>query len=517
MTQTNPYIERTDAFMAHLADAGYEVYRVGGSVRDEILDRYIKDADYMVRGCDLKELGDALRLAASRETKGAVAPLKLRDGRQAGWRVSARGLGAIEVTLPRKEVSTGPRHTDFIIDLDPELTLEQDAERRDFTFNALYSPLGEYGDGRLSLVVAGRAISRVIDPTGRGLYDLQHKLINTTHPDSFRDDPLRTLRALRFVSTLGYDLGTETHKQMIEHAKCVDGLTATGNLSGTVYAEMCKLLMGPNVGKALRLARDTGVLGTLFPELVPMLGHEANSRYHDMTTDEHTFLALETAAKVDAPLEVRWALLFHDSGKPIMEWTGTDGRKHYYAYSGPDPDATDAMREDHQVVGARQWMTAAKRLSGIPKDMRNKVERIILEHMVTIQPKNVHVKVRRARVRLGDEMLRWVLLHRMCDLTGKGPAKINQRGVEMIGTQEIIRQAAERDGVPCSVKDLEIDGYVVMDALRNAQARKGTNNVGKVLAAVLDEVICDPSEQKLTREWQQSAAERHAQKIASSS
>jgi UTP:GlnB (protein PII) uridylyltransferase len=60
------------------------------------------------------------------------------------------------------------------------------------------------------------------------------------------------------------------------------------------------------------------VLGTLFPELESMMGFDQGSRYHDLTTDEHTFTALETAAHVEAPLRVRWALLFHDAASPRL-------------------------------------------------------------------------------------------------------------------------------------------------------------------------------------------------------
>ena len=99
--------------------------------------------------------------------------------------------------------------------MDPSLPLIADAERRDFTINALYR----------KVCPAWVGPSVLVDPTGRGLYDLQHRFLNTTHPDSFRDDPLRILRALRFVSVLGYDLGTNTLDQMREHSHAVNGLT----------------------------------------------------------------------------------------------------------------------------------------------------------------------------------------------------------------------------------------------------------------------------------------------------
>lgn len=471
-------VARTDRLMHSL---GVEAYRVGGSVRDEILGRAPKDADYMVRGVPLSELRNLL---AARDMN--VTALKLRDGQQAGWRASARGYGCIEVVLPRTEVSTGARHTDFKLVVDPHLTLDDDARRRDFTFNALYKSV-------VSL--------NVFDPTGRGIHDLRRRQINITHADSFRDDPLRILRALRFVATLGYDLGAETRACMVLHADAVNGLTERGYTSGTVYEELAKLLMGDHVVKALTLARDTGVLAAAFPELADMIGFEQKSRYHDMTTDEHTFAALATAAHTNAPLRVRLALLFHDAGKPEAAWVGKDGRYHYYASPREeldpngllDDDAWAFVRtEDHEIVGARLWRECALRLN-IPRRVRDEVETLIREHMVPTQKANP-VKVRRNRVRLGDDLLRDLYHMRMCDLSGKGAPSLP--AMEKIATMEAVRAEAQAANVPKSVGDLAVGGR---DALDLGASGRG---IGDALRALLDEVVCDPSEAKRGREWQ---------------
>ena len=464
------YLDRTDNFMASL---GVETYRVGGSVRDELLGRRVNDADYMVRGLDLLELQKALRVAGGNVDRFGLSALSLRDGRQAGWRVSGRGLGLIDVALPRTEVSTGPGHRDFDIVVDPTIPLVEDAKRRDFTFNALYKLLPD---------------GPVADPTSCGLYDLQHRLIRTTHDASFRDDPLRTLRALRFVATLGYELASVTHEQMVEHAWAVTGLSAKGYASGTVLQELQKLLMGDNAVTALRLMRDTGVMAVVLPELAAMLGYEQGSRYHDLTTDEHTFKAMETAVHVDAPLRVRMALLFHDAGKPASAWVGTDGRNHYYA---------KGESEDHEVVSARLWDDAAQRL-GATRELRAEVRTLVLNHMVTVEGKIKAAKVRRARVRFGDDMLRDLYLHRMCDLTGKG--KASQNHLQQIAALERIRQEAAAAKIPCSVKELRINGNDV-----KAMGAKG-RQIGEVLARVLDEVVCQPNEQLLSEDWQRERA-----------
>lgn len=466
----NEYLERTDSFMASL---GLETYRVGGSVRDELLGRRATDADYVVRNASLADVRLALITKGGHYNK-SIKPLKLRDGRQAGWRFARKGLGCIEIMLPRTDRSTGPGHRDFEIILDPTLTLADDAIRRDFTFNALYKRVVGHEFG---------STLDVVDPTGRGLYDLSHKMINTTYEGSFRDDPLRTLRALRFVSKLDYDLGSNTYAQMLEYANAVDGLTVNKHISGTALDELCKLLMGQNPAKALRLARDTGVLAAILPELRPMIGFEQESRYHDMTTDEHTFKALETAAHVDAPLRVRMALLFHDSGKPETAWRGKDGRLHYY--SSPEHG-----KEDHEVVGKRIARKALKRLNA-GNSLRNDVERLIENHMVNVVGKVKPTKVRRARVKFGDDLLRDLYLHRMCDLSGKG--RPNMEHLQQIGWLEQVRATAQAEGVPCTVKELPINGHDLIELGYKGPA------IGKTLNELLDAVVVQPKVN--TREW----------------
>jgi tRNA nucleotidyltransferase/poly(A) polymerase len=484
-----PNIERQDEFIRSL---GVEAYRVGGSVRDEILGRKPKDADYIVRGVGLADLQHDL-VEAMRF--GKITSLVDRRGQQFGWRVSERGLGMMEIALPRRESDAGSGRAQ-VIEVDPNLPLAVDAERRDFTFNALYRNVNRTWE-------MGYPWKDIIeDPTGHGLHDLQHRIIRTTHHDSFRDDPLRILRALRFVSTLDADLAIDTHWEMLLWAPEVDGLTAHGYTSGTVYDEFSKLLMGAHPDKALRIARDTGVLAVAMPELAAMLGFEQGSRYHDMTTDEHTFVALHTAAQVEAPLRVRWALLFHDAGKPEAAWEDEKGYTHYYR---PDANYWDTWRapaplpEDHEVVGERLWRTAAKRMN-VDRRMTADVAALIREHMVPVGKRVPSTWIARKRIELGDELLRDLLMMRACDLSGKGQ-KVSLTHLASVGRMVNIHEAAISANVPASVKDLEINGRDAHAAGLEGRA------IGDALKRVLDEVAIDPSHKKLSREWQLSRLE----------
>lgn len=465
-----------DQFMASIGLP--EVYRVGGSVRDELLGRESKDSDYIVRGASLDALYSALRV---RHGIRSIKKQVLRDGRQVGWRAHVPGLGLLEIVLPRAEVSTGPGHTDFEIVSNPDLTLEQDAVRRDFTINALYRD-----------VHAGT----LIDPLGTGLPDLHRRAICTTHPDSFRDDPLRTLRALRFLSKLdGFDLHELTRDQMEQHADAVTGLTRKG-VSGTALTEFAGMLMGGRPGLALRIARDTGVLTTLIPELEPMIGFEQRSAYHTKTTDEHTFDAVQAAASAHAhaPLRVRMALLFHDSGKPDVAWVGEDGRPHYYGLTperAVELGAGPGSLEDHEVAGARRARKALKRLNAGAKLIHD-VDVLIKRHMLPLHENVKPTKVRKWRAELGDDLMRDLIAHRLFDVLGKGSDVAD--AVDVLRWMEQVRADAATKGVPTSRKELAVTGGQLHDTL-GLHGRA----IGWMQDRLLHEVLSQP---KLnTQEW----------------
>lgn len=462
---------RADQFITSLDfPAGAEAFRVGGSVRDELLDRKPKDADYVVRGVSLVELNSAISRAGAKPSK-----LQTRDGQVVGARANARGLGLIEIALPRTEVSTGPRHGDFEIVCAPSLTLADDAVRRDFTINALYRDL---------------TTREVVDPLGCGVLDLNDKIIRVTNPTSFRDDPLRILRAARFVSVLpGFSLKGSTYESMRAHADAVHGLTDKG-VSGTARDELLKLLMGRRVAKSLRILRDTGALAVLLPEIAPMLGFEQESRYHDMTTDEHTFTALDAAAGMHLDERVRVALLFHDAGKPAAAWKGPDGRLHYYS---------NGETEDHEIIGARIAEKALTRLN-TPARFKRDVVTLVRRHMVPVVGKVKPSKVRRWRTELGDDLLADLFKHRLADVMGKG--SIDNNALLAIARLEEVRADAQRAHVPINPKDLPISGHDLIALGLDGPA------IGRVQRRLLHEVVSNPKLNE--REWLLARAEKLA-------
>jgi tRNA nucleotidyltransferase (CCA-adding enzyme) len=441
---------------------GLDAYVVGGAVRDELLGHESKDADFLVPGMDIEGLRAAL--APHGRTEELVVA-----GRPVGVRfyprdrdVRKRARAGIELAPPRREVSTGPGRHDFDIVVDPTATVDDDLRRRDFTVNAMARRLA---DGTL------------VDPFD-GRRDLERRVLRTVTPHSFAEDPLRIVRGLRFVSQLDLDPDEQTIAQMRSEAPGIRHVSAErigGGVAADGMGELSKLLMGRHPAKALRLARDTGVLVELLPEFEHAIGFDQRSRYHDLTVDEHTFEVVQAAADAGgAPLRVRLAALLHDLGKPHVAWKGSDGRLHYYAKPG-------FATHSHEQVSAQLADAALARLR-YPTDLRRQVVRIVRGHMLDLGRAD-DVRARRLLQRYGTELTIDLLDHKRADLLGKGV--VNDRELERLAEfREIVEQ--ERTS-PHRLRDLAVGG----DDLLGIGYAPGPA-LGRALQTLLDAVVRDP-------------------------
>jgi len=181
-------------------------------------------------------------------------------------------------------------------------TLAEDARRRDFTFNALLLD----GEGRIG------------DPTGLGLDDLRQGVLRTPLPpgETFSEDPLRMLRAARFVAQLEFRLAAGLEEAMAEMAVRL-GIVSPER----VRDELVKLLVAPRPDLGLSILLRTGLLSQVSPELAAMAGVD-QSGYHLGDVFEHTCLALRVAVP---DRTVRLAVLFHDVGKPVTVQAAPEG------------------------------------------------------------------------------------------------------------------------------------------------------------------------------------------------
>jgi len=451
---------------AYVRSLGLDAYLVGGAVRDELLGLDSKDADFLVPGVDTDGLKRAL------EPHGRVEDLVVA-GRLVGIRLHPRdralrslARAGIEFAPPRAERSTGPGRHDFEIVADPSLSVEDDMRRRDFTVNAMARRL---------------ATGELVDPVG-GRADLEAGILRTVSPRSFQEDPLRIVRALRFVSQLGFEPDETTLRQMREEApavRLVSGERIGGGLEADGMGELSKLLLGREPARALRLARDTGVLVELLPEFRDAIGFDQESRYHDLTVDEHTFAVVQAAADAHRSLAVRLAALFHDLGKPHVAWRGTDGRLHYYAKPG-------YSSRSHEQVGAELADEALRRLR-YPNALRQRVLRIIRHHMFKPGAPDPQ-RARRFLKKHGDDGARDLLDHREADLRGKRGSEGEPPPAEELERLAAFRAAVEAErGSPYRLSDLAIGG----DDLIELGLPPGPK-LGQVLRALLDAVVDNP-------------------------
>jgi tRNA nucleotidyltransferase (CCA-adding enzyme) len=449
----------------YVRSLGLDAYVVGGAVRDELAGLEAKDADFLVPGRDIAGLRAAL--APHGRTEELIVA-----GRPVGVRFfpsdrDIRGLAraGIELAPPRREVSTGPGRHDFEIVVDPGATVEEDLSRRDFTVNAMARRLA---DGAL------------VDPFD-GRRDLEQRVLRTVSPTSFAEDPLRLIRGLRFVSQFDLEPDEQTLRQMREQAesvRLVSGERVGGGVAGDNLGELSKLLLGALPLKALRLARDTGVLVALLPELELSIGFDQESAYHGLTVDEHTFAVVQATADAGLPLRVRLAALFHDAGKPHVAWRGDDGRLHYYARPGKS-------RKGHEQVSAELAAIALARLR-YPTETRRRVLQIVRYHMLS--PRGDASRARRLLARYGDGLTFDLLDHKEADIKGKWglaePPPEDQLA-QLAHLRELV--VAER-GSPHRLRDLAVTGDDLL-ALGFAPGPM----LGATLRTLLAEVVAQPA------------------------
>jgi tRNA nucleotidyltransferase/poly(A) polymerase len=424
----------------YVRSLGLDAYVVGGAVRDELLGLESKDADFLVLGVD----HDGLR--ALLEPHGRVEDLEVA-GQRVGLRLWPRdpeirklAPSGIELAPPRRERSTGPGRHDFEIVVDASASVEDDLARRDFTVNAIARRLA---DGEL------------VDPFG-GEEDLQNRVLRTVSERSLSEDPLRLVRGLRLVSQLDLAPDDETLRQLQDAAsgiRLVSGERIGGGLEADGMGELSKLLLGSRPTKALRLARDTGVLVALIPEFAPVIGFDTQSKRQGATLDEHIFRVVECAPRA---LPVRLAALFHDLGKP------------------------GAPIDEHAQAGARIADAILERLR-YPSRLRRYVVDLIAAH--AFQPDDVDELYARRFLRAhGEELARDLVEHKEADLRAKSVPEEELEAVKRL--RALIEQ--ERSS-PYRLADLAVDGSDLL-----ALGYHEGPALGNVLSNLLDWVVEDP-------------------------
>ena len=317
------------------AAAGYQLHLVGGTVRDALMGRESDDLDFTTD-------------ARPEQVLELVAPLA-----QATWTTGIEfGTIGVQIGGRRCEITTFRADRYDRVSRNPAVafgeSLHDDLLRRDFTMNAM------------ALSVTGDAA--FTDPFG-GLADLARGLLRTPGrpQDSFADDPLRMLRAARFVSTLGVDVDDDVVAAMTSMAGELARITAE-----RIQAELSKLLLG-TPRRALELLVDTGLADVVLPEL-PALRMAADEHGQHKDVYAHTLQVLDQAIdlETDGPdLTLRWAALLHDVGKPATRRFEAGARVTFH---------------HHEVVGARMARARLKELK-YSKEIVEDVGQLVFLHL----------------------------------------------------------------------------------------------------------------------------------------
>lgn len=263
-----------------------KVYRVGGSVRDELLGLPVTDHDYVVVGSSAAEME---RLGF--RPVGKDFPVFLHPESHE------------EYALARTERKTARGYKGFTIYADADVTLEQDLARRDLTINA----------------IARDEQGNLIDPHG-GVKDLQARILRHVSP-AFAEDPVRILRVARFAARFGFEIAPATLELM-------RAMVRTGEVDHLVpervWQELARGLMEPRPALMIETLRACGALARILPEVDALFGVPQPPAHHpEIDTGLHILLVLDYAASRDLPLAVRFAALTHDLGKgttPPAEW-----------------------------------------------------------------------------------------------------------------------------------------------------------------------------------------------------
>lgn len=256
-----------------------QIYQVGGAVRDGLLGLPVKDRDYVVVGASPAQM-----LEAGYRPVGKDFPVFLHPQTHQ------------EYALARTERKTAMGYKGFSVYAAPEVTLEEDLARRDFTINAI----AQAEDGTL------------IDPFG-GQRDIQEKCLRHV-TTAFSEDPVRILRAARFLARFtDFTVADETMALMRDMVMAgeVDALVPE-----RVWQELSRGLMEARPSRMFEMLRACGALQVILPELARLWGVPQTATYHpEVDTGIHVMMVIDYAARQGFNLPVRFAALTHDLGK----------------------------------------------------------------------------------------------------------------------------------------------------------------------------------------------------------
>ena len=419
-----------------------KVFVVGGFVRDLFLSRESIEIDLMVEGEGIK---------FSRLLACALGVKKIVPFSEFGTAKIPYTTMAIEVASARledyNELSRKPtkvKYTDIFGDL----------KRRDFTINAM------------AVDLLPKTFGDLYDPFN-GIADLKAKrLITPLDPDeTFSEDPLRMLRAVVFASRFKLEIDHECLKSMRKQAsriKIVSGERIT--------AELIKILETDKPSIGLIISQQTGLMKYVFPEIDIMYGMEQPKEWHHKDIFYHTMQVVDNSVALSDKMELRFAALVHDIGKPE---TRSIHKSKGFTFHG------------HDDVGARMFHRIAKRMK-LSNELRDYLIKMIVLHLRPIALAKEGVSdsaVRRLMVVSGNETDDLLILCR-ADITSKNSERVKRYMGNFERVEKLMQDVVERDKLKAFQSPVR--GNEIMKVCHLKEGKQ----VGKIKNAI-EEAILD--------------------------
>jgi tRNA nucleotidyltransferase (CCA-adding enzyme) len=346
-TGTEKYVEAYKKVL-HIAnkieEAGGRALLVGGSVRDIFFGKASKDFDLEVYGLEAPALEELVRGVAKTSDVGrAFGILKVDAG---------DGMD-IDVSLPRKDSKVSEGHKGFRVETDPHMSFEEAAKRRDFSMNAL----------------SADPLSGELFDYFNGLDDIAKRKLKITDPERFKDDPLRVLRGLQFISRFGLSMDEEDSKLMKELVPSLKELPKERLLE-----EWKKLLVkGEKPSLGLMAAMQLGVLDEIHPQFPPLAETKQEEKWHpEGDVWMHTLMTVDEAVKIcrannlseKDSFIIMLSALCHDIGKPEASQV-LDGKIVSYGHDKAGIAPSEEFLKD----------------IGVDKETEEKVVKLVSNHM----------------------------------------------------------------------------------------------------------------------------------------
>lgn len=429
--------------IAHAAEQlGTDCYIIGGFVRDKILGRKTKDADIVC-------MGDGIELAHASAKQFNPHP-----------KVSFfKNFGTAHIKVEDLDIEfVGARKESYRYhSRKPEVvpgTLEDDQKRRDFTINALAISLNatSYGD--------------LVDPFD-GMKAIKDKIIYTPLDpgQTFSDDPLRMMRAIRFASQLQFSIAPDTWQGIKDNVERIHIISQE-----RITDEINKILLSKKPSVGFDLLFQSGLLHVIFPQMVDLAGAEYKDGLGHKDNFYHTLQVIDNISEHSDDLWLRWAALLHDIGKPA---TKRFEEGHGWTFHG------------HEVVGGRMVSKIFTRFR-LPMDHKMRfVKKLVELHLrpISLTKENItDSAIRRLLFDAGDDIDALMTLCR-ADITSKNKQKVKR----YLDNFEMVRYRLEEVEASDKIRNWQppITGEMIMEVFGISPCKK----VGDIKNAIKDAIL----------------------------